>query len=95
MDNVESRTLDLALESGNRVKVQVASFRLKLYNKLHVGEDGKVFKLGTFKINDRRCHEWRDITKIKYCIGECSVLKGHQPKETPRTITFEVRHDFN
>ncbi|AGZ33920.1 hypothetical protein BR1R5_50700 [Pseudomonas sp. BR1R-5] len=94
MDNTESRTLELDLECGKRVKVQVTSFHLDLPGKLHTGENGKEFKLGTFKIHDRRYREWGRIKKIKYCIGECFVLNDEAPKETPRTITFKVRHDF-
>lgn len=95
MDNTEKPTLELDLESGKRIKVQVTSYHLKLANKLHIGGDGKIFKLGTFKINSGQYQDWKNITKIKYQIGECSVLKDEHPKETPRTITFKVRHDFN
>ncbi|MEB0044113.1 MULTISPECIES: hypothetical protein [unclassified Pseudomonas] len=95
MDNTQNLTLELDLESGKRIKVQVTSYHLSLAAKLHVGSDGKIFKLGTFKINSAQYQEWKDITKIKYRIGECAVLRDHSPKETPRTITFKVRHDFS
>ncbi|MNJ64770.1 hypothetical protein D3C77_607430 [compost metagenome] len=95
MEKFESPTLELELEGGKRVKVQVTSYKLKFSDKLHVGEGGAFFKLGTFKINSGQYQDWKDIEKIKYLIGECTVLKGQPPKETPRTITFNVRQDFN
>lgn len=94
MDNFEDRTLELDLECGKRLKVQVTSYRLDLPSIVLTGKDGKPYKLGTFKIHDRRYREWKGVEKIKYCIGECSVIKGEPIKETPRTITFKVRHDF-
>lgn len=95
MDTTESRMLELLLQGGKRVKVQVVSYQLKLPGRVLFSEDGKPYKLGTFKIHDGRYREWKDVAKIKYCIGECSVLRDDPPKETPRTITFKVRHDFS
>ncbi len=95
MDNAKNLILELDLEGGRRIKVQVTSYHLKLADKLHIGSDGKIFKLGTFKINSGKYQDWKDITRIKYLIGECSVLKDVPAKETPRTITFKVRHDFD
>lgn len=94
MDNTESRTLELDLECGERIKVQVTSYHLDLPGMVLSDENGKPYKLGTFKINDRRFREWKNIKRIKYCTGECSVIKGEPFKETPQTITFKVRHDF-
>ncbi|MHC8324748.1 hypothetical protein [Pseudomonas sp. LB1P83] len=95
MDNTQNLTLELDLEGGKRIKVQVTSYHLTLSAKLHIGGGGKIFKLGTFKINSAQYREWKDVTKIKYRIGVCAVLRDHPPKETPRTITFRIRQDFS
>ncbi|OZY57492.1 hypothetical protein CJF39_21300 [Pseudomonas lundensis] len=95
MNNIDDLMLELELEDGRHIKVQVTGYHLKLADKLNFDGGGKLFKLGTFKINSRQYPEWKGIAKIKYRIGECSVLKDQPPKETPRTITFKVRHDFN
>ena len=95
MDNTQNLILELDLEGGKRLKVQVTSYHLMLSEKLHIGGRGEIFKLGTFKINSAHYRDWKNITKINYRFGECTVLRDHPPKETPRTITFKVRHDFS
>ncbi|MEN1831548.1 hypothetical protein AAIM60_01595 [Pseudomonas lijiangensis] len=93
--NLNDRTLVLQLASGDSITVEVTGYHLKLLDKLHTDTQGKVYKLGTFKITSQHYKQWADINKIKYPIGECAVLKDKPTKETPRTITFKVRHDFN
>lgn len=95
MDSIEGLTLELDLDCGKCIRVQVAGYHLKLSSKFNFGAGGWVFNLGTFKINSKNYPEWKDIKKIKYQFGECSVLKDQAPKETARTITFKVRHDLN
>ena len=95
MDNTQNLILELDLEGGKRLKVEVTSYHLTLSEKLHIDGNGKIFKVGTFKINSSQYRDWKGITEIKYRFGECTVLRDHPPKETPRTITFKVRHDFS
>ena len=87
-------TLELILVDDKSLIVEVTSYHLKLNSKLHVGANGGVHKLGTFKINSSACQGWEAVKAIKYVVGECVVLMEHIPKTTPRTITYKVRQDF-
>lgn len=92
--DINNRCLDLTLENGTTITVQVTGYHLRFLDKLHTNELGKLYKLGTFKITSHHYNEWKNINTIKYCIGECTVLKDSPPKETPRTITYKIRQDF-
>lgn len=92
--DIADRSLELTLDTGTTITVQVTGYHLSLLDKLHTNEFGKFYKLGTFKITSNHYQEWRNVQTIKYHVGECTVLKGSVPVETPRTITFKVRHDF-
>lgn len=91
---INTPTLELKLDNGKTLSVEVVSYHLKFNEKLHVGAKGKIHKIGTFKINSSVYKSWGPIKAIKYAIGECSVLMEHPPKMTPRTITYRVRQDF-
>ncbi|WP_458377807.1 hypothetical protein [Pseudomonas fluorescens] len=91
---LKTPTLELKLDSGETLSVEVVSYHLKFNDRLHIGAKGKIQKIGTFKINSSAYKSWGSIKAITYAVGECVVLKEHVPKMTPRTITFKVRQDF-
>lgn len=92
--DIADRSLELKLDTGQTITVQVTGYSLSLLDKLHTNEFGNFYKQGTFKITSHHCKAWRNVQAIKYSRGECAVLKGSVPIETPRTITFKIRHDF-
>lgn len=57
MDSIEGLTLELDLDCGKCIRVQVAGYHLKLSSKLNFGAGGWVFNLGTFKINSKNYPE--------------------------------------
>lgn len=91
---INTPSLELKLDDGSLLNVEVVSYHLKLSDRLHIGTHGKMHKTGTFKIHSSAYKSWGAIKAIKYALGECIVLKDHPPKLTPRTITYKVRHDF-
>jgi hypothetical protein len=93
---METKTpsLELKLEDGSSLNVEVVSYHLKLSDRLHIGTQGKMHKMGTFKIHSSAYKSWGAVKTIKYALGECIVLTDYPPKLTPRTITYKVRHDF-
>lgn len=92
--NPVKHTLELTFIDGKSLVVDVAGYHLKLNNKLHIGNKGKIYKTGSFKINSSAYESWGAIKAIKYVMGECVVMEEHTPKTTPRTITYKIRHDF-
>lgn len=91
--DMKTPTLELTLDNGKALSVEVTGYHLKLNEKLHVGAKGKIHKIGTFKINSPSYKSWGHIKAIKYAMGECIVLKD-TPKLTPRTITYKIRQEF-
>ncbi|KRP65160.1 hypothetical protein SAMN04490197_2727 [Pseudomonas orientalis] len=91
---INTPTLELKLDNGKTLSVEVVSYHLKFNEKLHVGVTGKIHKIGTFKINSSAYKSWGPVKAIKYATGECSVVTGHPPKMTLRTITYKISQDF-
>lgn len=93
--DMKTKTLELKLDDGKTLSVEVTGYHLSLNEKLNVGAKGKIHKIGTFKINSSAYKSWGAIKAIKYVMGECVVLRDEPPKMTPRTITYKIRQDFN